>query len=333
MPGRGVRQPEDGRDGQQRHLQFAPLLRLPAPGAEAAAGGRVGGRRDVAVQDDPLPVLPGRRVRHRDRGQQRLGVGVRGVVVDLLVRADLDDPAQVHHPDPVGDVPDDRQVVRDEHVAQPELSLEPVQQVDDLRLYGDVEGGDGLVGDDDLGVQGQTAGDADALALTAGELVRIAVDVLRVEPDDVQQLLDPAAPVALRGDLGVDLVRLPDDVADRHARVQRGVGVLEHHLDVAAHRLQGAPGQLGDVLALVPDRAGRRLFQVHQHLGHGRLPAAGLPHDAERLARREVEGDPVDRLDGTDLLLDQDSLGQRVVLDQIADLQDRFAARRGGGGP
>src|SRR5690606_14328171 len=102
--------------------------------------------------------------------------------------------------------------------------------------------------------EGQAAGDADALALTAGELVRVAVDVLRVQADDVQQVLDLLAPVALGRHLRVDLEGLTDDVAHRHPRVQRGVRVLEHHLDVAADRLQRAPRLAGDALGLVAGR-------------------------------------------------------------------------------
>ena len=39
-----------------------------------------------------------------------------------------------------------------------------------------------------FGLQGQRAGDADALPLAAGELVRVAVVVLRVEADQLEQL-------------------------------------------------------------------------------------------------------------------------------------------------
>ena len=41
---------------------------------------------------------------------------------------DLDDLAEVHDGDPVGDVPDDRQVVGDEEVREPEVSLEIFQE-------------------------------------------------------------------------------------------------------------------------------------------------------------------------------------------------------------
>ena len=56
-----------------------------------------------------------------------------------------------------------------------------------------------------LGLHGQRAGDADALALAAGELVRVAVGEVRVEADDAQQLLDALLLLALPVRQVVDL--------------------------------------------------------------------------------------------------------------------------------
>jgi hypothetical protein len=88
------------------------------------------------------------------------------VVVDLLGRAELDDLPQVHDRDPVGDVTNDAEVVRDEDIREPELVLDVFEQVDDLCLDRDVEGRDRLVGDDQLRLQRQGAGNSDALALS-----------------------------------------------------------------------------------------------------------------------------------------------------------------------
>ena len=192
-------------------------------------------------EDDLLALAAQRRVGHRHGRQQRLGVRVRRAGVDLVLLAQLGHPAEVHDADPVRDVPHDRQVVGDEDVGQAELVLQLLHQVDDLRLHRHVERRDRLVADEHLGVEGDAAGDADALPLAAGELVGVAVDVLGVEPDEVEQLLDPLAAPALGHDVVVDLERLTDDVADRHPGVERGVRVLEDDLDVAAHPAHLAP--------------------------------------------------------------------------------------------
>ena len=76
---------------------------------------------------------------------------------------------------------------------QPELALQVAQQVEDLRLDRDVERGDRLVGDDHLRLQRERARDADALALAARELVRVAVVVLGVEPDACPSAPGPRA--------------------------------------------------------------------------------------------------------------------------------------------
>ena len=123
--------------------------------------------------------------------------GMPRVRVELLVGGELDDLAEVHHRDPVAHVPHDRQVVRDEDQRQAQVALQLAQQVEDLRLDRDVERRDRLVGHDHLRLERERAGDADALALAARELVRIAVVVLGVEPDPVHQLLDRALALAL----------------------------------------------------------------------------------------------------------------------------------------
>ena len=107
--------------------------------------------------------------------------------------ADLDDLAEVHDRDPVREVPHHGEVVGDEDERDAELACEFLEQVHDLRLDRHVQRGDRFVGDDQLRAEGEGAGDADALALAAGELMRVAVVVLGVEPDDLQQLLDPGA--------------------------------------------------------------------------------------------------------------------------------------------
>ena len=51
----------------------------------------------------------------------------------------LDDPAEVHHRDVVGEMLDDRQVVRDEQVRDVPLLLQIIEQIEDLRLDRNVQ--------------------------------------------------------------------------------------------------------------------------------------------------------------------------------------------------
>ena len=109
---------------ERRLLLRADLLRLPAARPEAAAGRRVRRARHVSLEHDPRALAALGRGLDRHRREERLRVRMHRRVVDLLARPDLDDLAEVHHRDPVGDVADDREVVRDEEVREPELALQ-----------------------------------------------------------------------------------------------------------------------------------------------------------------------------------------------------------------
>ena len=89
---------------------FAELVRAARP--EVAALGPVGERR--REPRDRRQALRARAVEPGDRAEQAPGVGVLGVVEDLVERALLDDPAGVHDGDPVGDVGHDAEVVGDQ---------------------------------------------------------------------------------------------------------------------------------------------------------------------------------------------------------------------------
>ena len=67
---------------------------------------------------------------------------------------------------------------------RPSSARSLVEEVDDAGLDRHVEGGDGLVEHDQLRLEGERPGDADALALTPGEVLRVAVGVARLEADE-----------------------------------------------------------------------------------------------------------------------------------------------------
>src|SRR5882724_3667313 len=89
-----------------------------------------------------------------------------------LVR-DLDDASEIHHGDAMADMRYDREIMRDEQIGEAMLALQIDQEIDHLGLDRDVERGHWLVADDQPRPERQRAGDADALALAAGKLMRI----------------------------------------------------------------------------------------------------------------------------------------------------------------
>ena len=106
--------------GRAPGRRAAALLRLAgsAGGSGSPTAASIG-RGQVAAQHDPLAPVGDVRVRHRHGREQRAGVRVaRRARTASLGVGDLDDLAEVHHRDPVADVPHHRQVVGDEQVGQ-----------------------------------------------------------------------------------------------------------------------------------------------------------------------------------------------------------------------
>src|SRR6185436_12971316 len=91
---------------------------------EAAGLRWVARTRDLPWQEQAMAAAGTARVRLRQRREQADGVGVGGRAQYTLARADLDDLAQVHHGDAIGDIADDAEVVRDHEVRQPETVTE-----------------------------------------------------------------------------------------------------------------------------------------------------------------------------------------------------------------
>src|SRR6187200_809349 len=116
--------------------------------------------------------------------------------------------------------------MRDEEVGQSELALQILQQVDDLGLDRHVERRDGFVADEEARSQRERTRDADALALTARELVRIARCRSSRKANKVEELVDPPGAIAALAD-AVDRERLGDGLADSQARVEGAERVLK----------------------------------------------------------------------------------------------------------
>ena len=140
----------------------------------------------VAAETGWLPTEP-RVADLRERGRERLRVGVHRRGEDVLGRSLLDDLARVHDREPVRDLDEHREIVGDEEHREPEVVLERFQQSEDLRLDHHVERGGRLVGDDQRRVAGQGHRDHHALLLSAGQLVRVVVDPPAGQADLLEQ--------------------------------------------------------------------------------------------------------------------------------------------------
>ena len=248
------------------------------------------------------------------------------IAEQLLGRRRLDDLAEIHDGDAVGDVLHHGEIVADEDVGEAKALLQLLHQVDDLRLDRHVERRHRLVGHDQARLDGQRAGDGDALALAAGEFVRIAPRMVGPQPYQLEQLRHARRSLLLVADQAMQPQRLAQHGTDSHARIERGVRVLEDDLQAAAARAHLVGVERQQVLALEAHGAFRRLDQPQHQPADGRLAAARLAHDGERLAFFDVE---VDTVDGAHLGADarKGTALHREVLHQSLNVEQRFRPR------
>src|SRR6202022_3790474 len=98
-------------------LSAAQVERQRAARVEGAAGRRIDGVGDFALDRNPLGAG------HRESGhrsEQHLGVGHSRAAEQFAPFRDLDDAAEIHHPDAARHVPDHGEVVADEEVGEAE---------------------------------------------------------------------------------------------------------------------------------------------------------------------------------------------------------------------
>jgi hypothetical protein len=234
----------------------------------------------------------------------------------------LHDLAGVHDRHVVRRLRHDTHVVGDEEHRHPALAAQVVEQVEHLRLHGDVERGRRLVGDEQPRLAGDRHGDAYALAHAAGKTVRVVVEALeRARDADLGEQLarPPARGAALEAE--VALQDLDDLRPDRERRVERGHRVLEDHPDLApAHVLELPLGELGQLTPVEADGAGddpgwRRGEEAHDRERGDGLPAARLADEAQRASALDGEADAVDGM--------HDALAREEVRPQVRDLEQR----------
>ena len=179
----------------------------------------------------------------------------------------------------------------DEDEGQVELGAELAEEQEDLRLGRDIEAGDDLVRHDELWVKRQRPGDTDALALAARQLVRVAPQKPPRQAYDVEKL---RSATAAPGAIAVSQQRLErphQRRTDGQPRVERGLRVLEDHLQPGPKRVEPILIPVGDIDPVVDEFARRRPDQPEHGAADGRLARSGFANEPQRCAPCDVEID------------------------------------------
>ena len=238
------------RGGRRRGRRAAgPRLRQ-----RASANGQRPAKRQptkLPARLGTLPEMVARRSRRdadvRDGAEQAHRVGVLRRGEQPGRRRLLDDLAGIHDGHVVAGLGHHAEVVGDEDDGRAGLGAQLGQQIEDLRLDGDVERRGRLVGDQQRRRAGERHGDHHALAHAAGELVGIFVDAhaRRGDPDALEHV-DGGARAPRRRQPAMAHQGLADLVADGEARIERGHRLLEDHGEPVAAQILHLPlGQGG----------------------------------------------------------------------------------------
>ena len=224
------------------------------------------------------------------------------MIEERLDRGFLDLAARIHHDHPLAGLGHHAEIMGDQDDRRAGARLQLDEELEDLRLDGDVERRRRLVGDQEARIAGERHRDHHPLAHASRELVRIIVEALfgigdAHEPQHPRRLVARQAPVGAR----VNAQRLGDLLADPQERIEARHRLLEDHGDaIAPDRSHRLIVERREILPVEQDRApddARDLLRQEPHHRQRRdaLAAAGFADDAERLAGRDLETHAVDR--------------------------------------
>ena len=171
--------------------------------------------------------------REWDGRHQGFRIRMFGMCVQFFCIGYLDDFPQIHDCNPVGDVFNNRKVMGNEKIGQSESGLQILEQVDNLGLNGHIKRGNRLVADNNFWIDCKSPCDPYTLALPPGKLMRIAVEIVSAQTDNIEQFIYFLFRF-LPGNNFMDCQRLVEHLADHHSGVQGAERVLEDHLYLTA---------------------------------------------------------------------------------------------------
>ncbi len=184
---------------------------------------------------------------------------------------------------------DDAEVVADHEEGEVSVLSGLFKQVEDFGLNGGVECRCRLVQQQDFRLEDQRSGNGDALALAAGKLVRIA----EAEAGSKADLIQRAGNAAFLVVETMDRQRLQQQRIHRLARMQRTIGVLKHHLDIAVEAFLAELALIGP-----PLHHEAALIEVVE-TGNGAqkrgFARTGLTDQTEGFALGDIDADTIER--------------------------------------
>jgi hypothetical protein len=197
---------------------------------------------------------------------------------------DFDQLAQIHDRYPVGHPAEQSEFMGDQKAGKPALLSQREHQVRHFDLRRGVEAAPWLVGNQHPRFAGERAGERHPLAFSSGQLVREPIRQVGRETNRRKQSPRRLLFLGASAANPMDAQRFRDGTANRPARVERGVGVLEEQLNLTAEPLQTRLWKSRNLLAVEPDAPGFDLAEAGQGSNQAALAAPRFTYQAEDFA-------------------------------------------------
>ena len=270
--------------------------------------------RRIIREPEPWRSTASERARTKRRPRRgtrrlRLDLGDDLVRIEPRLRAIVGDPSVDQVDQPVRHVGDVALVGDDHH--RHAVFLHVLQHAHDVARGGRVERAGRLVGEQELRLRDQRAGDRHALLLAARQLRRQVLSAIR-EPDPIEVLERDRVALFARNALVVERQRHVLGRVLERDEVKR----LEHEADeLAAIGRRPGFGKAAHVDAVQPVFALVEPVEQTEQVHQGRLARPGGSHDGDQLARTDVEVDPLEDVEPV--------LADRVALVEVAKSDHR----------
>src|SRR5690606_35494253 len=242
-------------------------------------------RRKEAGAPSPVQNLAGGDLDRQGRGfaDEAVDEGRGRPVIDLVRRTDLFDIALAHDHEAVGELERLLLVMGDEHGRVAGGIVDLTQPSAQVTAHLGIERAEGLVEQQYARFDGERPRQGDALALAAGELVRIAVAKPR-QLHEIEQLRGSPPDLAPREAVASAPDRQAEADIVEHVHMAEQRIVLEDEADIAfLDRTQRR------VAAAEPDAAGIGTLQSGDQAQQGGLAGAGRAEQGDQFARTDVE--------------------------------------------
>ena len=142
-----------GKELQLRLHLVADILAKRTARMKAATRRRMDRARHVSLKDHPFFLAI--RIGNRNGGEKSAGIRMLRVLVNLVAGGDLHDLSQIHDRHPVADMLDHSEIVGNKKIGEMPFFLKLLQEIDDLGLNRDIQGGDRLVRHDKFWIHSQ----------------------------------------------------------------------------------------------------------------------------------------------------------------------------------